>query len=105
MTRLNLVLLAALIVSSLYLVKVSYESRRLFTELDRAQVLARGLDTEHERLQIDQRAQATPLRVEQVAREKLQMRSATPAVTEYIEMPALPASAAPRAAVLSEPSR
>ncbi|MBA3598492.1 MAG: cell division protein FtsL [Methylibium sp.] len=105
MTRLNLVLLLALVVSSLYLVRVSYESRRLFTELDRAQMLARGLDTEHERLQIDQRAQATPLRVEQVAREKLQMRSATPAVTEYVEMPARPASAAPAAAVPAEPPR
>lgn len=105
MTRLNLALLAALILSSLYLVKVSYESRRLFTELDRAQALARALDTEHERLQIDQRAQATPLRVEKVAREKLQMRSATPAVTEYVETPSLPASAAPAAAVSSESLR
>lgn len=105
MTRLNLALLIALIVSSLYLVKVSYESRSLFTELDRARALALKLDTEHERLQIDQRAQATPLRVEKAAREKLQMRSATPAVTEYVEMPALPAGAAPAAATPSEPQR
>lgn len=105
MTRLNLLLLAALVFSSLYLVKVAYESRRLFTELDRARVLARGLETDHGRLQIDQRAQATPLRVEQVAREKLQMRSATPAVTEYVEMPALPAGASPAAAMPPEPRR
>jgi cell division protein FtsL len=105
MTRLNLALLAALIVSSLYLVKVSYESRRLFTELDRARTLALKLDTEHERLQIDRRAQATPLRVEKIAREKLQMRSATPAVTEYVETPALPDSAAAPAAAPQEPQR
>ena len=37
MTRLNLVLLLAVIASSLYLVRTQYESRRLFTEIDRAQ--------------------------------------------------------------------
>lgn len=87
MTRVNLVLLLALVASSLYLVKVSYESRRLFTELDRAQAQARKLDSDHERLLLDARAQATPLRVERVAREKLAMRSATPAVTEYLPAP------------------
>jgi hypothetical protein len=33
--------------SALYLVRVQYESRRLFTELDRATAEARRLDTEH----------------------------------------------------------
>jgi hypothetical protein len=36
MTRLNLVLLLAVLASALYLVHVQYESRRLFTDLDRA---------------------------------------------------------------------
>ena len=36
MTRLSIVLLAAVMVSALYLVRVQYDSRRLFTELDRA---------------------------------------------------------------------
>ena len=31
-----------------------------------------------------QRAQATPLRVEKLAKEKLQMRTATPAITQYV---------------------
>ncbi len=94
MTRLNVVLLLALIASSLYLVKISYESRRLFTELDRAQALASQLQSEHERLQLEARSQATPLRVEKVAREKLAMRNASPAVTEYVDAPAAAASAA-----------
>ncbi|WP_295643602.1 cell division protein FtsL [uncultured Methylibium sp.] len=88
MTRLNVLLLLALIASSLYLVKISYESRRLFTELDRAQALALQLQSEHERLQLEARSQATPLRVEKVAREKLAMRNASPAVTEYVDAPA-----------------
>lgn len=93
MNRLNIVLLLALVASSLYLVKVSYESRRLYAALDRAQVEAYRLDSERERLQLDARAQATPLRVERVARDKLAMRSATPAVTAYVIAPAAPASA------------
>ena len=93
MTRLNFALLAALIASSLYLVKVSYDSRRLFTELDRMQAQALQLDTDFARLQLEARAQATPLRVERVARERLAMRSTSPAVTEYVNAPAAAASA------------
>jgi cell division protein FtsL len=44
---------------------------------------AHRLELENERLQVEKRAQATPLRVEKLAREKLQMRSATPAITSY----------------------
>ena len=42
MTRMNLLLLAVLLLSSVYLVRVAYDSRRLFTELDRAQADERG---------------------------------------------------------------
>lgn len=86
MIRLNLVLLAAVIASALYLVRTQYESRRLFAELDRAQSEARKLDTEHERLEAEKRAQATPARVERLAREQLQMRAATPAITQYVTL-------------------
>lgn len=88
MGKLNLAVLAALIASSLYLVKVTYDARRLFAELDRIQAQALQLDSDFERLQLEARAQATPLRVERVAREKLAMRSATPAVSEYVTAPA-----------------
>ena len=79
MTRLNLVLLLAVLASALFLVHTQYQSRRLFTELDRATAEARRLETEHQRLQVEKRAQATPLRVEKLARAQLQMRTATPA--------------------------
>jgi cell division protein FtsL len=84
MNRLNLVLLLAVLASALYLVGVQYESRHLFSELDRAHSDATRLETERERLQVEKRAQATPLRVEQLAREKLQMRLASPGVTTYV---------------------
>jgi len=84
MTRLNMLLFVALLLSSLYLVRVSYDARRLFAELDKAQNEERTLDTENERLKAERQAQATPLRVEKTAREKLAMRNATPAVTQYV---------------------
>jgi cell division protein FtsL len=84
MIRINLMLLLAVMVSAVYLVSVQYDSRRLFTELDKAKSEARRLDTEHERLEVEKRAQATPARVERLAREKLQMRQATPGITSYV---------------------
>jgi cell division protein FtsL len=83
-TRLNLVLLVAVLVSALYLVRTQYESRRLFVELEKTTALTRQLESDKERLQVEKRAQATPLRVEQISRERLQMRSATPAITQYV---------------------
>lgn len=84
MIRLNLVLLLAVLASALYLVGVQYDSRRLFSELDRAHTEAVRLNTEWERLQVEKRAQATPARVERLAREQLHMRLASPAITTYV---------------------
>ena len=84
MIRLNLVLLLAVVASALYLVHTQYESRLLYTALDRAVAQARQLETEHQRLQVEKRAQATPLRVEQLARDRLKMRAATPAISQYV---------------------
>lgn len=103
MMRLNLVLLLAVLASALYLVQTQYESRRLFTELDRAQAEARRLETEHQRLQVEKRAQATPLRVEKIARAQLHMRTATPAITRYVADPA--ATAVDAAASNAAPSK
>ena len=103
MTRLNVVLLLAVLASAIYLVHTQYESRRLFTELDRAVAEARRLETEHQRLQVEKRAQATPLRVEKIARAQLNMRTATPAITQYVADPQGVAAAA--AAGDATPSR
>ncbi len=84
MTRLNLVLLVAVVASALYLVRVQYESRRLYAEIEKAQAESRRIDVDKERLQVERRAQSTPGRVEKLAREQLQMRAATPAITQYV---------------------
>jgi cell division protein FtsL len=77
-------LLVALLVSSLYLVGVSYQARRLFGELDAARAEQRKLDAEFKRLDAERQAQATNLRVDKVARDRLGMHPATPAVTQFV---------------------
>lgn len=86
MIRLNLILLLAVVASAFYLVRTQYESRRLYAELEKAGAQLARLDTENERLQVDKRGQATPLRVEKLAKEKLQMRTVTPAITQYVSL-------------------
>jgi cell division protein FtsL len=98
MIRLNLVLLLAVVCSALYLVAVQYESRRLFVELERARNLAQRLSTEYGRLEVEKRAQATPARVERLAKTRLQMRQTTPAITHYVTYYAPDSQAASHAA-------
>jgi cell division protein FtsL len=85
--RLNLMLLAAVLVSAFYLVHTQYESRRLYTALDRANAQSRQLDVQYEQFVVQRRAQATPARVQQLATRQLQMRPVTPGVTQYVVVP------------------
>ncbi|RMX04310.1 cell division protein FtsL [Corticibacter populi] len=98
MIRLNLLLLLALVLSALFLVRVQYDSRRLYSELDREVAAARQLETESETLKVILRAQAAAARVEQFARTELAMRPAAPATTRYVREPAAGAAAATPAA-------
>lgn len=92
MTRLNLLLLLAVIASSLVLIRSAYDGRRLFAEIHKAESEAARLEGEFKRLEAERQAQATSLRVERTAREKLAMRTVSPAVTMYVIDPAAPAA-------------
>jgi cell division protein FtsL len=84
MTRLHGLLVVALLASALVLVKNAYEARRLFAELDRLKSEQALLDSDGRRLQTERQTQATHGRVERTARDRLAMRNASPAVTEYV---------------------
>lgn len=73
MTRLNLLLLALLLLSALFLVKTAYEARRLYALLDNARNEQRSLDIEFKRLDTERQAQAMHARVDLVARTQLKM--------------------------------
>lgn len=95
MARLNLVLLLAVLASALYLVRTQYESRRLYVELEKATAQGRKIETDTERLQVEKRAEATPLKVEKLARDRLQMHTTTPAITQYVNYKAAAGQKAP----------
>jgi cell division protein FtsL len=84
MTRLSMVLLALVVASAMVLVHSQYETRRLFVEHEKALKESARLDMDLERLTVERRAQATPLRVEQIARQQLQMRNPPPGITQYV---------------------
>lgn len=84
MTRLNLMLLLAVLLSAFYLVHTQYESRRIYTQIDKANAQTRKLVAEHEQLQVQKRAEATAARVQHLAQTKLDMRPANPAITQYV---------------------
>ena len=94
--RLNFVLMLAVLASGLWLVHSAYDVRRLFTAVDEAAAEGRRLEADRQRLEAERHAQATNLRVDQVARERLLMTTITPAVTKTVGMSA--AVAAPAAA-------
>ena len=85
MTRVSLLLLVATVVSALWLVHSHYESRRMFMELESTRKEAKRIEVDHDRMEVERRAQATPLRVEQLARQQLNMRTASPAITQYVK--------------------
>ena len=84
--RTNFVLLVLVLLSAFYLVGLQYESRTVFTQLDKAQSAARKLETERDTLEVQKRAQAAALRVQTLARGQLRMANATPAITQYVTL-------------------
>ncbi len=84
MTRVNLLLLVAVLLTALFVVHTQYESRRIFVELEKASAQGRKLEIDNETLQAERRSQATPLRVDKLAKDKLQMQPATAAITQYV---------------------
>ena len=88
MTRLNIVLLALVLLSAFALVRSAYDTRKRFAQLHNAERESERLTGQARQLEAEREAQATSLRVERTAREKLNMRTVTPAVTQSVIDPA-----------------
>lgn len=84
MVRLNLLLLAVLVVCALSLVTSRHQARKLFVELEREQARTRGYETEFGQLQLEQSTWAMPVRVEKIAREQLRMQIPGPRRIEVV---------------------
>jgi cell division protein FtsL len=84
MVRLNLLLLAVLVLCALSLVTSRHQARKLFVELEREQTRTRGYETEFGQLQLEQSTWAMPVRVEKIAREQLRMQIPGPRRIEVV---------------------
>ncbi len=93
MIRLDLVLLAVVVLCALGTVAAQHRARSLFVELQKEQASARMLDEEWGQLQLEQSTWAMHSRIESVATSRLRMRVPP---TERIQMiPASPPVGAP----------
>jgi cell division protein FtsL len=85
--RFNALLLILIMSSAFYLVKIQYQFRQLYTEIDRAHLQNRRLQAEHEQLKVQKQAQGTSARVQQIAINRLKMHPPNPGTTIYLEYP------------------
>jgi cell division protein FtsL len=78
MLRTNLILLLIVVACALGTVSANHRARKLFTEFEREQSRMRDLDVEWGQLQLEQSTWAGHSRIEQIARDKLGMRTPPP---------------------------
>ena len=74
MTRLNFILLFALIALCLGVITAQHKARKLYFELEQQQKLGRQYATEFDLLQLEQSTWAMHSRVEELATKKLNMQ-------------------------------
>ena len=74
MARLNLILLAILVVCGLSVVSSQHKARKLYVELQKEQEFAKQLEVEWGQLQLEQSTWAMHARIEKIAGGKLMMR-------------------------------
>ena len=73
-TRINLLLLALLVICALSLITSRHQARKLFVDLEREQNRSRAYEIEYGQLQIEQSTWAMPVRIEKIGREQLRMQ-------------------------------
>ena len=83
----SILLALLLFVSALSLVTAQHRARSLFIDLQRAQLDAKRLDVEHDRLRIEQSRLSQPAYVESEAR-KLGLKQVDASRTVYLNLPA-----------------
>ncbi|MGB4812971.1 MAG: cell division protein FtsL [Methylophilaceae bacterium] len=90
MTRLNIILFFALIISSLGLVNSQHKARNLYFELEKLHQAEKQYDQEYGQLQLEQSTWAIQSRIEQVATQQLQMQVPEAARVQVVTLEALP---------------
>ena len=94
-TRLNLVLLAMLIVCALAVVTSQHKARKLYVELQHEQELEKRYEVEWGQLQLEQSTWAMHARIEKIATQQLRMRAPTAARIQVVVPATAEAGVAP----------
>lgn len=84
MLRLNLILLAILVVCALSVVTSQHKARKLYVELQKEQELAKQLEVEWGQLQLEQSTWAMHARIEKIASGRLMMRVPPPSRVQVV---------------------
>lgn len=85
MIRADAFLVAVAVASALGVVASQHQARKLFSELEREQARAHGLEVEWDQLQLEQSTWAAHARIEKIARERIGMRAPVPGQVFSIE--------------------
>lgn len=85
MIRVDAILVALVVSSALGVVASQHQARKLFSQLEREQNRAHGLDVEWGQLLLEQSTWASHARVEKLAHDKLGMRPPVPAQVVVVE--------------------
>ncbi len=101
MSRLDAFLLLALIACALSVVNSTYQQRRVFVELERAQGQQQSLGQDWTRLQYEQSALSKTSRIEDISSNQLGMSAVTAGRTEYLNEDGSAVSIAPLPASVS----
>lgn len=84
MTRLNLILLAVLMLCALALVTSQHRARKLYVELQQELELEKKYDLEWNQLQLEQGAWSIHARIEKIATQQLRMRQPSATRTQLV---------------------
>lgn len=85
MIRADAFLVTLVVASALGVVAAQHQARKLFSELEREQTRAHGLEVEWGQLQLEQSTWAAHARVEKIARERMGMRPPAPGQVIAVE--------------------
>jgi cell division protein FtsL len=87
MVKVNLILVATLVVCALSVVSARHQARKLFIALQSEQARARALDVEWGQLQLEISTWLMHNRVEEVARDRLKMSIPDPKRIYVLQLP------------------
>ena len=91
MTRLNLILLAVLMVCALALVTSQHRARKLYVELQQELELEKKYELEWNQLQLEQGTWSIHARIEKIATQQLRMRAPSAERTQLVPHAVSPA--------------